>query len=294
MAEQSLIDLIKILRERTGAGLMDCKNALIESDNDLDKACDWLREKGLAKAAKKADRIAAEGLAITKKDPTSGKVVILEVNCETDFVSGSDAFKEFVDSVATTLLTKEPSSIDEAISLTQDLFTDATVKLGEKLSLRRFKVVTPKENQAVYTYIHMGGKIAVAVTLAKEATEEFGKYVAMHIASNSPTYVKLEDVPQEEIAREREIQTEATKNDEKLAGKPQVVIDRAIEGKVSKTFQESTLYEQAYFADETKKVKTLLKENDNDVINFTRYKVGEGIEKRQDDFVSEVLSQANS
>ena len=159
----ALIDLIKQLRDRTGAGLMDCKAALLNNDEDLDKATDWLREKGLAKAAKKADRIAAEGLALTKTCEKCGKTVILEVNCETDFVAKGDAFKELVENVAGEILKNEPKDVEAAKELTTGLFTDATVKMGEKFDLRRFECIGKEEGQYIYTYIHMGGKIAVVV-----------------------------------------------------------------------------------------------------------------------------------
>ena len=185
----SLIDLIKVLRDRTGAGLMDCKGALLANDCDLDKAGDYLREKGLAKAAKKADRIAAEGLVVVKTCEGCGKTVIVEVNCETDFVSKGDAFKELVENVASVILKNKPADVAAAKELTKDLFTDATVKMGEKFDLRRFEIVEKADN-AVYTYIHMGGKIGVVVVLDKEDAE-VGKGLAMHIAANNPTYASF-------------------------------------------------------------------------------------------------------
>ena len=183
----ALIDLIKQLRDRTGAGLMDCKAALLNNGEDLDKATDWLREKGLAKAAKKADRIAAEGLALTKTCEKCGRTVVLEINCETDFVAKGDAFRELVEKSADVILEKQPKDVEEAKALTTDLFTDATVKMGEKFDLRRFALIDKAEGQFVYTYIHMGGKIAVIVVLDQE-NPELGKGLAMHIAANNPAY----------------------------------------------------------------------------------------------------------
>ena len=183
----ALIDLIKQLRDRTGAGLMDCKAALLNNNEDIEKATDWLREKGLAKAAKKADRIAAEGLALTKTCEKCGKSVVIEVNCETDFVAKGDAFRELVEKTAGLILENEPKNVEEAKALAQDLFTDATVKMGEKFDLRRFELLNKAEGQFIYTYIHMGGKIAVAVVLDKEDAE-LGKGIAMHIAANNPAY----------------------------------------------------------------------------------------------------------
>ena len=287
----ALIDLIKQLRDRTGAGLMDCKTALLNNDEDLDKATDWLREKGLAKAAKKADRIAAEGLALTKTCEKCGKTVILEVNCETDFVAKGDAFKELVENVAGEILKNEPKDVDAAKELTTALFTDATVKMGEKFDLRRFEVIE-KGNNFVYTYIHMGGKIAVAVVLDKEDAE-LGKGIAMHIAANNPSYLNTDAIGSDAIEHETKIQLEAAKQDPKLAGKPEEMLKKIIGGKVNKYFAEMVLVEQPYLMDTEsgKKVGQVLQEKKANVIKYVRYQVGEGIEKRKDDFASEVMSQ---
>ena len=287
----ALIDLIKQLRDRTGAGLMDCKAALLNNDEDLDKATDWLREKGLAKAAKKADRIAAEGLALTKTCEKCGKTVILEVNCETDFVAKGDAFKELVENVAGEILKNEPKDVDAAKELTTGLFTDATVKMGEKFDLRRFEVIE-KGNNFVYTYIHMGGKIAVVVVLDKEDAE-LGKGLAMHIAANNPSYLNTEAIGSDAIEHETKIQLEAAKQDPKLAGKPEEMLKKIIGGKVNKYFAEMVLVEQPYLMDTEsgKKVGQVLQEKKANVLKYVRYQVGEGIEKRKDDFASEVMSQ---
>ena len=197
---ESLIDLIKVLRDRTGAGLMDCKGALLACDCDIEKATDWLREKGLAKAAKKADRIAAEGLALAVTCPKCGKTVVLEVNCETDFVAKGDAFRKLVEDVAGIILKEEPKDVEAAKALTQELFTDATVKMGEKFDLRRFVIIS-KEDNLIGSYVHMGGKIAVAVSL-KGGDDELAHDLAMHIAANNPQYLTMEDVPAE--AKEHE------------------------------------------------------------------------------------------
>ena len=289
MAE-SLIDLIKVLRDRTGAGLMDCKGALLANDLDLDKASDWLREKGLAKAAKKADRIAAEGLALAVACPKCGKTVVLEVNCETDFVAKGDAFREFVESIAKIILKEEPKDVEAAKALTTELFADATVKMGEKFDLRRFTLL-PKENNVIATYIHMGGKIAVAVVLDK-AEDDFAKQIAMHIAANNPQYNTVNDIPADAREHEMNVQREAAKNDEKLANKPAQVLDKILEGKINKYFAEMTLEAQPFLMDDTKTVGQILKEKGVKVLTFVRYQVGEGIEKRKDDFASEVMSQA--
>ncbi len=284
------VDLIKQLRDRTGAGLMDCKGALLANDGDLDKACDWLREKGLAKAAKKASRIAAEGLAIAKSCDKCGKTVVLEVNCETDFVAKGDGFKKLVDDVAHVIMKNEPATVEEAKALTESLFTDATVAMGEKFDLRRFELLKKEEGQSVASYIHMGGKIAVAVVFDK-ADDEFAKQFAMHIAANNPQYITMEDIPADAREHELEVQREAAKNDEKLANKPANVLDKILEGKISKYFAEMTLEAQPFLYDDSKTVGQVLKEKGCKVLSFVRYNVGEGIEKRKDDFASEVMNQ---
>ena len=290
MAEGNLIELIKELRERTGAGLMDCKGALLANDCDLDKASDYLREKGLAKAAKKASRIAAEGLAIAKTCEKCGSVVVLEVNCETDFVAKGDAFRTLVDSVAEVILKNRPANVEEAKELTTELFADATVKMGEKFDLRRFVVIDSKDAAYIASYIHMGGKIAVAVALDKEDVE-LGKGLAMHIAANNPQYLSLEEVGEDEIAHEKGVQMEAAKNDPKLANKPAEMLAKIIDAKVTKYYSEMVLGSQPYLLDDSKTVDQVLKEKGVKVLKFVRYQVGEGIEKRKDDFASEVMSQ---
>ena len=293
MAE-SLIDLIKVLRDRTGAGLMDCKGALLANDCDLDRAADWLREKGLAKAAKKASRIAAEGLALAVRCPSCGKTVVLEVNCETDFVAKGDAFRELVENVAKVILKNEPKDVEEAKALTEDLFADATVKMGEKFDLRRFEVIEKEEGQYIYTYIHMGGKIAVCVVLDKEDAE-LGKGLAMHIAANNPTYLNTQAIGSDAIEHETKIQLEAAKQDPKLAGKPEEMLKKIIGGKVNKYFAEMVLVEQPYLLDTEsgKKVGQVLEEKKTSVIKYVRYQVGEGIEKKQENFADEVAAFIN-
>lgn len=286
------VELIKILRDRTGAGIMDCKNALAASDNDVDKACDWLREKGIAKQAKKADRIAAEGLVLIHTCEKCGKASIVEVNCETDFVANSDPFRDLVTKCSEIVLKENCKTLEEAVSATQPLFTDATVKLGEKLSFRRFEVVEPTNEEKVYSYIHMGGKIGVLVVLSKEDAE-LGKGLAMSIAANNPKYVHFADIPTDLIENEKKIQIEACKNDPKLANKPEVALKKIVEGKVNKFFSESVLDEQGYILDPEKTVEQILKEKGNKVVKFIRYQVGEGIEKRQENFAEEVAKQAN-
>lgn len=284
----NIIELIKVLRERTGAGMMDCKQALLANDCDVEKSCEWLREKGIAKAAKKASRIAAEGL--TYVVAKGNDAVILEVNSETDFVAKSDDFKKLVSDVANLLLEKKPACINCAKELTQELFTAATVKIGEKLDFRRFEVVTKTDSQSFGAYIHMGGKISV-LALLDGNNDEVAKGVAMHIAANNPTYVSTSDIPADAIENEKRIQLEASKNDEKLKNKPEQALVKIIEGKVNKVFSETVLLSQEYLLEPGKKVEQVLKEKGLSVVKFVRYAVGEGIAKREENFAEEVAKQ---
>lgn len=286
-----IIELIKVLRERTGAGMMDCKKALEETDCDIEKACDWLREKGIAKAAKKASRIAAEGLTFVKACDKCGKAIIIEVNCETDFVAKSDAFKTLVEEVAHLIMQNDIKTVEEAKAhpAIAELFTNATVKIGEKLDLRRFEIVALNGEESFGTYIHMGGKISVLVVLDK--ADEAAKGIAMHIAANNPLYINKEDIPADVLAHETAIQMEASKADEKLANKPEAVVKKIVEGKVNKQLSETILAEQDYLLEPGTSVGNFLKQHSIKVVKFVRYMVGEGIEKRKDDFASEVMSQ---
>ncbi len=286
------IENIKILRDRTGAGIMDCKNALTACGDDIDKATDWLREKGIAKAAKKADRIAAEGLAGVHVCEKCGRASIVEVNCETDFVAKSEPFKALVDECSELVLKNSCKDIDAAKALTKELFTESTLKIGEKLDFRRFEIVEKKAaTNGIGSYIHMGGTHAVLVLLEKDDAE-LAKGLSMHIAANAPKYITEAEVPQALKDSETKIQLEAAKNDPKLAGKPEQALARIVEGKVHKTFSEVTLVDQEYLLDPTKTIGQVLTEKGNKVLKFVHYTVGEGIEKRVDDFVSEVMKQA--
>lgn len=288
----ALIDLIKVLRDRTGAGLMDCKAALLANGEDVEKAADWLREKGLAKAAKKASRIAAEGLALTKVCDKCGKTVIVEVNCETDFVAKGDDFHALVDNVAGVIMKNDCKDVEEAKNLTSDLFADATVKMGEKFDLRRFVILNKEEGTVLSSYIHMGGKIAVVVKL-NGGTEELAKQIAMHIAANNPSYISLKDVPSDAIEHERGIQLEAAKQDPKLSSKPVEFLNKILDGKINKYFSEQCLLAQPFLMDDSKTVEAVLKAANASINTFVRYAVGEGIEKRVDDFASEVMKEVN-
>lgn len=282
------VALIKQLRDRTGAGMTDCKKALEETNNDIEAACDWLREKGIAKAAKKSGRIAAEGITYVL---TSGNdAVILEVNSETDFVAKSDAFKDLVKEVANILLDKKPNNVEEAKEVTKELFTNATVKIGEKLDLRRFEIFHKEDNQTFGSYIHMGGKIS-SLLILNGNNAEAAQGIAMHIAANKPTYLTTNDIPAEAVAQETAIQMEASKQDEKLANKPANVLENIIKGKVSKYFAESVLVEQDYLLEPGTKVGAYLKNHSLSIVKFVRFETGEGLEKRVENFAEEVQKQ---
>ena len=284
----SMIELIKELRDRTGAGMMDCKKALEASNSDVEKAIDWLREKGIAKAQAKASRIAAEGLAgVVVKGETA---IIAEVNCETDFVSKGEKFHKLVDDVMEATLKAGCKSVEEAKEVTKSLFTDATVSMGEKLDYRRFDIVKKGASQGFGSYIHMGGKIATLVLLEKEDAE-LAKGLAMHIAANAPKYVGEADIPADVIEHEKAIALETAKADPKLAGKPEQMLQGIVAGKVKKILSESILLSQTYLLDGEKSVAQVLKEKGNTVVKFVRYAVGEGIEKRQDNFAEEVMKE---
>ena len=286
----NVIELIKVLRDRTGAGMMDCKKALMETDCDVEKAVEWLREKGIAKVAKKASRIAAEGL--THVVVNGNEALILEINSETDFVSKSDAFKNLVVEVANVVLASKPANIEAAKALTQDIFTNATIKIGEKLDFRRFELVTKSDDQTFGSYIHMGGKISVLV-VENGANAEVAKGLAMQIAANNPQYITTSDIPAEAIEKEKTVQMEAAKNDEKLKDKPEQALVKIIEGKVNKIFAESVLVKQDYLLDPSQKVEQVLTSNKISVAKFVRYQVGEGIAKREENFAEEVAKQMN-
>jgi len=281
MADQNVIELIKALRERTGAGMMDCKHALEANGMDLEKSVDYLREKGIAKQAKRANRTAAEGLTNIAICDECGKAVIVEINCETDFVSASDKFKALVEHVTSILLQKQPATLDEAKKLTEKDFQDAGLAVGEKLDLRRFAIIEKKSEQGFASYIHMGGKISVVATLSK-ADEEIAKPLAMHIAANSPLYIDLKDVPASDREREKAIAEQEVKDDPKLQTKPAQVLAQIVERKVDKTLSTSCLALQPYLMDESKTVGQFLIEKGVSVVSFVRFQVGEGIAKNLD------------
>ena len=286
--------LVKELREKTGAGMMDCKKALTETDGDIAKAIDWLRQKGISKAAKKADRIAAEGLSKVVID--GNKAIVVEINSETDFVAKNEQFLELLDKTCKTLINANATSVEEALTVAvdggtlNDLFVNATATIGEKITLRRFEVLTKTDDQVFGAYMHMGGKIS-AVVVANGAKADVAKDMAMQVASMNPQYVSRANMPAEVVEHETNVQKEILKNDPKLASKPEKVLAGIIEGRVSKTLQEMCLVDQLFFKNQDIKCGQYLKENGIEVVSFVKYTVGEGLEKREENFAEEVAKQ---
>lgn len=285
--------LVKELRDISGAGMMDCKKALEENGNDIKKATEWLREKGIAKAAKKAGRIAAEGLSTVITE--GNKAVILEINCETDFVAKNEKFQNFVKEVATTILNSNAKTMEEALELTcsegtlNDYVTNMTATIGEKISFRRFALVEKADDENFGAYIHMGGKISV-LTLVKGASEAVAKDVSMHAAAMRPEYVTKEQVPAEQVEKEKQILTdEAIKE-----GKPANIAEKMVMGRISKYFKEICLEEQDFVKDNSVTVAKFVSNNGGKIVDVIRYEVGEGLEKRQDNFAEEVAAQMNA
>lgn len=285
---------VKELREKTGAGMMDCKKALTETDGDMAKAVDWLREKGIAKAEKKANRVAAEGL--TRVAVNGNKAVIFEVNSETDFVAKNDMFLSLLDTLKDALLANDVVAVDEALALQtpegtiNDLIVNATATIGEKITLRRIAVINKNDDQVFGTYMHNGGSIS-ALVLMDGGNDEIARNMAMQVASMRPQYVSQADVPADVIAHETEVQKQIMAADPKLEGKPEKVLEGILKGKISKHFQDECLMDQEYFMIPKTKVSKFLKDNNCSVVEFIRFQAGEGLEKREDDFAAEVAAQ---
>lgn len=282
--------LIKELRDISGAGMMDCKKALEENGNDVKKATEWLREKGIAKAAKKAGRIAAEGLSTIKIE--GNKAVILEINCETDFVAKNEKFQKFMDDVATTILSSNAKTNEEALALPcqegtlNDYVTSMTATIGEKILFRRFTLLEKSDDDNFGAYIHMGGKISV-LTLVKGASSEVAKDVSMHAAAMRPEYVTKEQVPEEQVENEKKILTEQAIAE----GKPANIAEKMVMGRINKYYKEICLEEQDFVKDNSVTVGKFVSNNGGKIIDVIRYEVGEGLEKRQENFAEEVAAQ---
>ena len=278
------------LRNLTGAGMMDCKKALSETDGNIEAAVDWLREKGIAKSAKKASRIAAEGLANIYIN--GNKAAILEVNSETDFVSKNEEFTGMIDTIGNAILNSNAKSLEEVLELpteegtVNDLIIAKTAKIGEKLSLRRYALVEKKDNESFGSYLHMGGKIAV-LTVVEGASEEVAREVSMQAAAMKPQYLNSDEIPADVLEREKEVfKTQAMEE-----GKPADIAEKMVAGRIKKFYKEVCLLNQAFIKDGDIDVETYVKNNGGVVKSMTRFEVGEGMQKREENFAEEVMNQ---
>lgn len=283
--------LVKELRDMTGVGMMDAKKALVEVEGDIDKAVDFLREKGLAKAAKKADRIAAEGVTATYVDGNTA--ALIELNSETDFVAKNDKFQALVSTVVKAIAEAKPATMEEALAVKvgdktiEELILEGTTVIGEKLSLRRFEVLSKADGDAFGEYLHMGGRIGVLTVIEGSDDSVAAKDVAMHVAAINPRYVSREDVSEEDYKHEEKIQTEIALNE----GKPANIVEKMIKGRMNKYLAEISLTEQAFVKNPDQTVAEFVASKGGKVKTFVRYEVGEGMEKRQDNFADEVAAQ---
>lgn len=283
---------VKNLREKTGAGMLDCKKALDETKGNIEEAINWLREKGISKALKKAERIAAEGLSEAVSNDTNA--VIIEVNCETDFVARNEKFKTLINTIANAILNNEVKTMEDANKLVVDNETIEekivafTAKIGEKISFRRFEKLAKTESQEFGIYSHMGGKIT-SVVVIEGNNHEVAKDIAMHVAAMNPSYLVSSDIPEDVLNKEREIIKEQSMNE----GKPAEIAEKMVEGRIRKFFKEVCLVEQEFIKDPSLSVGNYAKNNNCSIVKMVRYEVGEGIEKRNDDFATEVMNQIN-
>ena len=291
---QITASLVKELRERTGAGMMDCKKALQQTDGNIEAAIDYLRENGIAKAAKKADRIAAEGLSYI--EVKGNKAVILEINSETDFVAKNEKFVALVKNVADAILAAEPKTLEEALQVeaqggtVEAVINEGIATIGEKLSLRRFEVVSKTDSDAFGAYSHMGGRIGVLTLVEGSTDEEAAKDVAMHIAALAPRYLDESEVPADVLEHEKKVLTEQALNE----GKPANIVEKMIVGRINKFLEEITVVKQKFVKDDSLTVEKFVASKGGKLAKFVRYEVGEGIEKREDNFAEEVMSQVNA
>ena len=289
---------VKDLREKTGAGMMDCKKALEACEGNMEKAIDWLREKGIAKAAKKESRIAAEGLTVTEVN--GNEAIIFEVNCETDFVTKNEKFHELVNELKEALMASDCKNTEEAkeVKLSDgktiaERIVEATATIGEKISFRRFERVVKTDEETFGIYSHMGGRIN-SIVVVKGANEEVAKDVAMQAAAMNPIAVNRDSVPEDVVEHEKEMIKAEMKNDPKNESKPEDILDKMATGKLGKFFKENCLVEQDFIKDSSLTIEKYVKENGGEVISMVRYAVGEGIEKKQENFAEEVAAQMNA
>ena len=286
-------NMVKELREATGAGMLDCKKALTETNGNMEEAITWLREKGISKAAKKQTRIAAEGLAKAKVE--GNKAVIVEVNSETDFVAKNPEFTGLVDLIATAILSSNVKTVEEVMKLEvegntiENIIIDKTATIGEKLSFRRFELVEKEDNQVFGTYSHMGGKI-VTLAVLEGTDEEVAKDVAMQIAAMRPLYLDKDSVPTERVEKEREILTEQAENEGLDANKLPMIVN----GRLNKFYEEVCLLDQGFVKENKMKVSKYVESKNMKVLSFVRYEVGDGMEKREENFADEVAKQMNA
>ncbi|MDO4813812.1 MAG: translation elongation factor Ts [Gemella sp.] len=282
---------VKELRERTGAGMMDCKKALTEANGNMDAAIDYLRENGIAKAAKKADRIAAEG--ITYQVEEGNKALVLEINSETDFVAKNEKFLDLVKVVADAILANEPKSVEEALTVVtsqgtiEEVINNGIATIGEKLSLRRFELLTKTDADSFGTYSHMGGRIGVLTLVEGSTDAEAAKDVAMHIAALNPKYLDETEVSQEELEHEKKILSEQALNE----GKPAAIVEKMVVGRLNKYLEEICVTKQKFVKDDSQTVEQFVASKGGKLVKFVRYEVGEGIEKKEDNFAEEVMNQ---
>jgi len=278
-------DVMK-LRQVTGVGMMDCKKALEATNGDMDEAIKFLREKGMATAAKKADRIASEGIVAAYKNSSAG--VLVEVNCETDFVARGDQFKSFVESIAKFIAENDVKDVDSVVAAKTAELNEAISKIGEKISIRRFAKYSAA-NTVVDSYIHMGGKIGVLVEASANTPADVIHDVALQIAAAKPSYVSKTEVPQAEIDSEKEILKAQALNDPNP--KPINIIEKMVEGRINKYYKEVCLLEQLFVKDGEKTIAQYIKATNTEIIRFTRFEMGEGLEKKQDTMAAEVQAQ---
>ena len=281
---------IKKLRDISGAGILDCKKALVATDWDMDAAMEWLKEKGVAKAAKKADRIAAEGLASVKED--GNHAIIVEINSETDFVAKNEQFITLVNDVASTLLKAKPTTKEEALKTTlndktiEETLIEATATIGEKISFRRFEIIQKTDDQVFGPYLHQGGKIGTIVTL-EGGTVEVARGIAMHVAAINPQYMSVEEIDQKALDKKlSDLRQEAIDS-----GKPEKIADNIAQGRLNKELSEDVLTKQEYVRGEGESVEKFLSTANAKLISIVRYAVGEGIDKKEDNFAEEVAAQ---
>ncbi len=285
-------NMVKELREQTGAGMLDCKKALTETNGNMEEAITWLREKGISKAAKKQTRIAAEGLALAKVE--GNKAVIVEVNSETDFVAKNPEFTGLVNAIASAILNSTAGSVEEVLKLEVDgtsienMIIDKTATIGEKLSFRRFELVEKQDNQVFGTYSHMGGKI-VTLAVLEGNDEEVAKAIAMQIAAMRPLYLDKDSVPSDRVEKEREILTEQAENEGLASDKLPMIVN----GRLNKFYEEVCLLDQGFVKENKIKVSKYVESKGMKVLSFVRYEVGEGMEKREENFADEVAKQIN-